>query len=80
VPLPTDEAGYTSTELGCPYEAALALAESENESAQRQALEELQRLEGRVPPPRSSRAASVDAEHVASRADRARQRSKTRTA
>ncbi len=34
-------------ELGCPYEAALALADADEEAAQRSALEELQRLEAR---------------------------------
>ncbi len=35
------------TELGCPYEAALALADADEEEPQRLALEELQRLEAR---------------------------------
>ena len=35
------------SELGCPYEAALALADADEEEAQRLALEELQRLEAR---------------------------------
>jgi DNA-binding CsgD family transcriptional regulator/tetratricopeptide (TPR) repeat protein len=35
------------TELGYPYEAALALADSDEEKPQRRALEELQRLEAR---------------------------------
>jgi DNA-binding CsgD family transcriptional regulator/tetratricopeptide (TPR) repeat protein len=34
-------------ELGCPYEAALALADAEEEDALRMALEELQRLDAR---------------------------------
>ncbi|HEX6674455.1 MAG TPA: LuxR C-terminal-related transcriptional regulator, partial [Actinomycetes bacterium] len=34
-------------ELGCPYEAALALADAEEEAPLRRALEELQRLEAR---------------------------------
>ncbi|HET6642719.1 MAG TPA: AAA family ATPase [Gaiellaceae bacterium] len=34
-------------ELGCPYEAALALADADEEEPLRQALEELQRLEAR---------------------------------
>ena len=33
------------TRLGCPYEAALALAEADDERAVRRALEELQRLD-----------------------------------
>jgi DNA-binding CsgD family transcriptional regulator/tetratricopeptide (TPR) repeat protein len=37
------------TEIGCPYEAALALADSDEEDALRHALEELQRL-GATPP------------------------------
>jgi DNA-binding CsgD family transcriptional regulator len=35
------------TELGCPYEAALALADADEEEPLRQALDELQRLEAR---------------------------------
>jgi len=35
------------TELGCPYEAALALADGDEEEPLRRALEELQRLEAR---------------------------------
>jgi len=35
------------TELGCPYEAALALADADEEEALRRALDELQRLEAR---------------------------------
>jgi DNA-binding NarL/FixJ family response regulator len=35
------------TELGCPYEAALALVESEDEASIRRGLEELQRLGAR---------------------------------
>jgi DNA-binding CsgD family transcriptional regulator len=35
------------TEVGCPYEAALALADADKEEPLRRALEELQRLEAR---------------------------------
>jgi DNA-binding CsgD family transcriptional regulator len=40
-------AGERWTELGCPYEAALALGEADDEDSLRQALEELQRLGAR---------------------------------
>jgi DNA-binding CsgD family transcriptional regulator len=42
-----DAAARAWTELGCPYEAALALAGSDDEPALRRALEELQRLGAR---------------------------------
>jgi DNA-binding CsgD family transcriptional regulator len=36
------------TEIGCPYEAALALADADDEDALRRSLEELQRLDARA--------------------------------
>ena len=41
------EASQLWTEIGCPYEAALALGEADEVAALRRALEELQRLEAR---------------------------------
>jgi DNA-binding NarL/FixJ family response regulator len=42
-----DQAAELWTELGCPYEAALALVESNDEVSIRRGLEELQRLGAR---------------------------------
>jgi hypothetical protein len=47
-------------EIGCPYEAALALADADEEAPQRRALEELQRL-GRGRRRRSSPGACASA-------------------
>ena len=54
------EAARQWTQIGCPYEAALALADSDEEEPLRQALAELQRLE-------ASPAAAIVSRHLRAR-------------
>ncbi len=57
------------TELGCPYEASLALADADDKDLMRRALDELQQL-GRVPRRQSSPAPHASAAFAACRAAR----------
>jgi hypothetical protein len=66
-------------EIGCPYEAALALADADEEEPLRRAHAELQALDA-MRPPRSSRAGSANWARAASRAAPARGRATTQRA
>ena len=65
------EAAELWRQLGCPYEAALALADADEEEPLRRALDELQAL-GAGPRPRSSRAGCASAACAESRAGHVR--------
>ena len=68
------------TELGCPYDAALALADGDDEGALRQAFDRLCRPLAPGPSQRSSLAACASGDSGACRGGRARARARTQAA